>query len=76
MVQTEALRLFILRINDKQGVDKEGEQSLPGQVILSMRTIKPDGEILEPEHRVFFSYYGTRLLGSPKTVDYSIIGTG
>jgi len=39
----------ILRINDKQGVDKEGEQTLPGQVILSIRTIKPDGEILEPE---------------------------
>ncbi len=39
----------ILRINDKQGVDKEGEQDLPGQIILSIRTIKPDGEILEPE---------------------------
>jgi|YelNatPaOPRAMG01_1025707.scaffolds.fasta_scaffold01436_6 tetratricopeptide (TPR) repeat protein len=39
----------ILRINDKEGVDREGEQSLPGQVILSIRTIKPDGRILEPE---------------------------
>lgn len=39
----------ILRINDKEGVDREGEQSLPGQVLLSLRTIKPDGRILEPE---------------------------
>jgi len=39
----------ILRINDKEGVDREGEQSLPGQVILSLRTVKPDGRILEPE---------------------------
>lgn len=39
----------ILRINDKEGVDREGEQSLPGQVILSLRTIKPDGRVLEPE---------------------------
>jgi tetratricopeptide (TPR) repeat protein len=39
----------IVRINDKEGVDREGEQSLPGQVILSLRTIKPDGRVLEPE---------------------------
>lgn len=39
----------IVRINDKEGVDREGEQNLPGQVILSLRTIKPDGRVLEPE---------------------------
>lgn len=39
----------IIRINDKEGVDRESEQTLPGQVVLSLRTIKPDGRILEPE---------------------------
>lgn len=39
----------IIKINDKEGVDRESEQSLPGQVILMLRTVKPDGRILEPE---------------------------
>lgn len=39
----------ILRINDKEGVDREGEQQIPGQILLSLRTVKPDGRILEPE---------------------------
>ncbi len=39
----------IVRINDKAGVNKEGEQNLPGQIVLLVRTIKPDGRILEPE---------------------------
>ncbi|MEW6758332.1 MAG: tetratricopeptide repeat protein, partial [Acidobacteriota bacterium] len=33
----------ILRINDKEGVDREGEQQIPGQILLSLRTVKPDG---------------------------------
>ncbi len=39
----------IIRVNNKEGVDRESEQSLPGQVILTLRTVKPDGSILEPE---------------------------
>jgi len=39
----------VIRINDKSGVDREGEQALRGQVILQARTVKPDGTILEPE---------------------------
>ncbi|MEW5763983.1 MAG: tetratricopeptide repeat protein [Acidobacteriota bacterium] len=39
----------ILRINDKEGVDREGEQQIPGQILLSLRTVKPDGRVLEPE---------------------------
>jgi tetratricopeptide (TPR) repeat protein len=39
----------IVRVNNKSGVDREGEQTLPGQVILSIRTVKPDGTVLEPE---------------------------
>lgn len=39
----------VIRINDKEGVDREGEQALRGQVVLSVRTVKPDGRILEPE---------------------------
>jgi cellulose synthase operon protein C len=39
----------IIKINNKEGVDREGEQSLPGQIVLSLRTIKPDGRVLEPE---------------------------
>lgn len=39
----------IVRINNKEGVDREGEQSLPGQIVLSLRTVKPDGRVLEPE---------------------------
>ncbi len=39
----------IIRINDKNGVDREGEQAIPGQVLLAARTVKPDGTILEPE---------------------------
>lgn len=39
----------VIRINDKEGVDREGEQSLRGQVVLSVRTVKPDGRVLEPE---------------------------
>jgi len=39
----------IIRVNDKEGVDREGEQSLRGQVVLAVRTVKPDGRSLEPE---------------------------
>ena len=39
----------ILRINDKEGVDREGEQEIPGQILLSLKTVKPDGTVLEPE---------------------------
>lgn len=39
----------IIKINNKEGVDREGEQSLPGQIVLSLRTVKPDGRVLEPE---------------------------
>jgi len=39
----------IIRVNDKEGVDREGEQSLRGQAVLAVRTVKPDGRTLEPE---------------------------
>jgi tetratricopeptide (TPR) repeat protein len=39
----------VIRINSKEGVDKEGEQVLQGQVVLAARTVKKDGTILEPE---------------------------
>lgn len=39
----------IIKVNNKDGVNKEGELYIPGQVVLSARTIKPDGRILEPE---------------------------
>ncbi len=39
----------VIRVNNKDGVDKEGEQSFRGQVILSVRTVKPDGRVVEPE---------------------------
>jgi cellulose synthase operon protein C len=39
----------VIRVNNKDGVDREGEQSLEGQVVLMARTVKPDGAILEPE---------------------------
>ncbi len=39
----------VIRINDKSGVEGEGEQQIPGQILLSLRTIKPDGRVLEPE---------------------------
>lgn len=39
----------VIRINSKEGVDKEGEQALQGQVVLAARTVKEDGTVLEPE---------------------------
>lgn len=39
----------VIRINDKEGVDREGEQAMQGQVVLMARTVKPDGTVLEPE---------------------------
>ncbi len=39
----------VIRVNNKDGVDREGEQSFRGQVVLSVRTVKPDGRIVEPE---------------------------
>lgn len=39
----------VIRINDKSGVEREGEQQIPGQILLALRTIKPDGRVLEPE---------------------------
>lgn len=39
----------VIRINDKAGVEAEGEQRIPGQILLSLRTVKPDGRVLEPE---------------------------
>ncbi|MCI4397246.1 MAG: hypothetical protein JHC34_00235 [Acidobacteria bacterium] len=39
----------VIRVNNKDGVDKEGEQSFRGQVVLSVRTVKPDGRVVEPE---------------------------
>lgn len=39
----------VIRINDKSGVEGEGEQQIPGQILLSLRTVKPDGRVLEPE---------------------------
>lgn len=39
----------VIRVNTKDGVDREGEQSFEGQVVLMARTVKPDGTVLEPE---------------------------
>jgi tetratricopeptide (TPR) repeat protein len=40
----------IIKIYDKDGVEKEGEQQFPADYLLSLRTIKPDGRVVEPEY--------------------------
>ena len=40
----------VIHVNDPRGVERWGEVSLPpGAEVLSLRTLKPDGRVLEPE---------------------------
>ncbi len=40
----------IIRVNNKEGIDQHGEVDIPGEaLVLSLRTIKPDGRVMEPE---------------------------
>jgi tetratricopeptide (TPR) repeat protein len=40
----------LIRVNNKEGIDRFGEVSIPGTaLLLRLRTIKPDGRVLEPE---------------------------
>ncbi len=40
----------IVKIYDKQGVENEGEVQFPSDYLLMLRTVKPDGRIIEPEY--------------------------
>ena len=39
----------VVAIHDRDGVEREGEQRFPSAYLLTLRTIKPDGTIVEPE---------------------------
>lgn len=39
----------IVAIHDRDGVEREGEQQFPSAYLLTLRTIKPDGTVVEPE---------------------------
>lgn len=40
----------IVKIYDKEGVEKEGEVEFPADYLVSLRTVKPDGRVIEPEY--------------------------
>ena len=40
----------IVKIHDKDGVEKEGEVQFPANYLVSLRTIKQDGKVVEPEY--------------------------
>ena len=66
----------IIKVYDKKGVERWGEISLPaGADILELRTIKPDGTILEPEIIPYKRTYSMSGLSPEDVVEFEYLAT-
>lgn len=65
----------ILKIYDKEGVEKEGELSFPSDYLLVLRVVKPDGRVVEPEYIPTKRTIGMSGLEPNDIIEYEYVNT-